>query len=78
MAAISSLPFIARLSFIKNLGQLQISVGQVDRGTGFLGLARRMASQAGFEGQLRQIDTMLIATREDAKPQFRTFKVQSA
>jgi hypothetical protein len=68
-----SAPPLARISLIKNVGQLQALDGRPQRGLALLRLAGRAAEEQGLGGQLRQIDQMVEMVQAGERPLLTTY-----
>jgi hypothetical protein len=68
-----SAPPLARVSLVKNVGQLQALDGRPQRGLVLLRLAGRAAEEQGLRGQMRQIDQMMEMVQAGERPLLRTY-----
>jgi hypothetical protein len=69
----SSVPQLARISFVKNVGQHEALAGDPERALMTLALARAAAEEHNLHGQVRQIDGLTTLIRGGERPRLGTF-----
>lgn len=67
-------PPLARISFVKNVGQYEALAGQTERALKTLGLARIAAEEQLLQGQLRQIDVLAELIEAGEQPVLATYR----
>jgi hypothetical protein len=66
-------PPLARVSMVKNVGQLESLDGRPQRGLALLRVAGLAAEEQGLKGQLRQIDAMIEMVQLGERPLLHTY-----